>query len=317
MKVVITGSAGFLGSHLVQECLNLGWNVLGVDNFSGSDKKMADAGRFNNKNYSFVEGDILDSDLLLKLFSGRDVVFHLAAIPRVQQSTDFPIETNNANINGTLNVLEAAKKTGIKRVVYSASSSMYGGQNVSFPTPESTTPAPKSNYALQKYVGAEYCRLYSELYGLDTGSLVYFNLFGPHQLFGGAYSTCITAFFHAALNDYPCRIDGTGEQVRDLTYVSNAVQANILAAKYPGKINGQMFNIGCGEYYSVNQVFNEVQKLTNKKLVKQYAPPRQGDPIKSHALILKAKNKLGYEPKVRFFEGMEKTKNWWLKGCPV
>lgn len=310
MKVVITGCLGFIGSNLTLECLKRGYEVIGIDNCSSGEPRHNNTFR-EYPDYKFYKEDICNTEKLIELFKNIDAVFHLAAVPRVQQSTDFPIETNHSNITGTLSVLEASRKTGVKRVVYSASSSMYGGADIPFPTPETTPAQPKSNYALQKHTGLEYCRLYSELYGMDTCSLIYFNVYGVSQQFGGSYSTCITAFFHAAFNNYPCRIDGDGLQSRDLTYVDNVVQANLLAATHPNKLNGEAFNIACGETYTVNEVFNKVQSLMGKELKKTMAPARLGDPRKSLADIAKAQKVLGYDPKVKFDDGMKLTYEWW------
>lgn len=310
MKVVLTGVLGFIGSNLALECLKRGYEVVGIDNCSSGNIKHNGVFR-EYPHYKFYKEDICDTAKMTELFKGSDVVFHLAAVPRVQQSTDFPLETNNANTTGTLSVLEAARKSGVKRVVYSASSSMYGGEDIPFPTPETTPAHPRSNYALQKHTGLEYCRLYSELYGMDTCSLIYFNVYGKGQLYGGSYSTCITAFFHAAFNNHSCRIDGDGEQSRDLTYVDNVVQANLLAATHPNKLNGDAFNIACGETYTVNEVFWEVESLMGKRLDQKLTPARLGDPRKSLADISKAQKVLGYEPKIKFKDGMRLTYNWW------
>jgi UDP-glucose 4-epimerase len=301
---------GFLGYHLTLKCLNDGHEVIGIDNCSNGNRSYNNIFR-DYPYYKFYEADVCDNNLMAELFKNADIVFHLAALPRVQYSTDFPLDTNQNNITGTLSVLEAARRSEVKRVVYSASSSMYGGENIPFPTPETTPACPKSNYALQKYTGLEYCRLYNELYGLDTCSLIYFNLYGPFQKHAGSYSTCITAFFHAAFNNHSCRIDGDGEQSRDLTYVDNVVQANLLAATHPNKLNGDAFNIACGETYTVNEVFWEVESLMGKRLDQKLTPARLGDPRKSLADISKAQKVLGYEPKIKFKDGMRLTYNWW------
>lgn len=319
MKVIITGCAGFIGSNLTHKCLELGWQVVGIDNFSTGYRDMVDPKRFEGLpgTFELVETDI--NNPYIKNFpvvKDTDVIFHLAALPRVSFSTDHPVEANQANVNGTLNILELARALKVKRLVYSASSSMYGGQDIPFPTPEDTPAHPRSNYALQKHAGAEYCRLYGELYGLDTCCLVYFNVFGPHQRAGSAYATVISAFMEAASKEKECRVDGDGWQSRDFCYVDNVVNANILAANYSGKLSGDRFNIACGENYSVNQVFDAIQVLVGKDLKKSHTAPRLGDPRKSLADISKAKEVLGYEPTVKFMEGIALTVDWWLKGCP-
>ena len=318
-KVAITGSAGFIGSNLVEACINKGWEVIGIDDFSTGHRPMADPKRYERfgGKYSFYEDDILNTERLTELFKDVDVVFHLAALARVAFSIDFPMQANEANVTGTLSVLEAARKANVRRVVFSGSSSIFGGV-AEFPTPETARPVPKSPYALHKLAGIEYCRLYSELHGLDTVSLLYFNVYGPHQRTGGAYSTIIPAFMEAAVNGESCRIDGeTGLQSRDFTYVSDVIQANILAATSEKIFEGEKFNIACGETHSVNEIYNEINKLFDGNVKKHHAPSRLGDPMKSHADISKAKRVLGYEPQVSFAEGIAKTADWWKEGCLV
>lgn len=320
MRVCVTGSAGFIGSNLVEACLEKGWDVVGIDNLSNGSWEMANPERFKHLpgSYRFRELDINDTELLKEIFYVDSTVFHLAAQPRVQFSTDYPIESNYNNINGTVSVLEAAKFCAVKRVVYSASSSMYGGENIPFPTPETTPAHPRSNYALQKYTGLEYCRLFSELYGLDTISLIYFNVMGKYQRANSAYATVIPAFFNNSVTGAKCRIDGPGTQVRDFCHVDNVVQANILAATSDKTFVGDKFNIACGEHHSVLDVYNRVKELSDNDLEKYHVKSRLGDPIKSHADILKARSILGYEPKIKFDEAMRLTSQWWLgeiNGC--
>lgn len=317
MKVAITGSAGFIGSNLVEGCLKKGWTVIGVDNLSTGFDEMADPIRVMELpgHYMFSRLDITKTDSLAQVFRGCDVVFHLAALPRVSFSIDEPMQADFANTHGTLSVLEAARQAGVKRVVFSCSSSVYGGV-AEFPTPETASPSPKSPYALHKQTGAEYCRLYSELHGLDTVSLLYFNVFGKYQRANSAYATVIPAFFAAGMESTECRIDGDGGQSRDFCHVDNVVQANLLAAEYSSNFMGERFNIACGEHHSVNQVFESVQSLLKTPLKKKNAPPRLGDPRKSHADISKAVRVLGYNPVIKFEVGMKLTSEWWLSGCP-
>lgn len=318
MKVAITGSAGFIGSNLVEACLQEGWTVVGLDNLSTGFDEMADPLRVMELpgHYMFAITDITDTDTLVQRFDGCDVVFHLAALPRVSYSIEHPLPADYANNHGTLSVLEAARQAKVKRVIFSCSSSVYGGV-AEFPTPETAAPAPKSPYALHKQTGAEYCRLYSELHGLETASLLYFNVFGKYQRANSAYATVIPAFFEAGMENKPCRVDGDGEQSRDFCHVDNVVQANILAAKHQGKLLGERFNIANGETHSVNDCFDRIKRLLAIDLQKHTAPPRLGDPRKSHADISKARRVLGYNPTIDFEEGMKLTSEWWLKGCPV
>lgn len=319
MKVCITGSAGFIGSNLTEACLRKGWEVVGIDNFATGHKEMVDPRRFINipGKYSFVEMDINETiDLSLVMPENCDVVFHLAALARVPFSIDHPLEANQANATGHLSVLEAARKAGVKRVIFACSSSIFGGAEV-WPTPEDTRPKPLSPYALQKHYGAELNRLYSDLHGLETVSLVYYNIFGPYQRTGGAYSTVIPAFFEAAMKGGSCRIDGSGMQSRDFTYVDDIVNANILAAEYQGKLLGELFNVANQESHSVMEVYSTINNFVGGGLDKHFESPRPGDPMKSMADITKAKKVLGYKPSVGFKEGMKRTYEWWKSGCPT
>lgn len=322
MRVAITGSSGFIGSSLVAGCLKKGWFVRGIDNFATGYRPMSDESRYQTKirnQYEFFKRDITDTELMALSFEDCDVVFHLAALPRVSFSIDHPIRANRTNTHGTLSVLEAARRAGVKKVVFSCSSAVYGGVS-KFPTPETAVAHPLSPYALHKQTGAEYCRIYSELHGLDTCSLLYFNVFGPYQRSDSAYATVVPAFFDAAMKGEPCRIDGDGGQSRDFAYIDNVVQANILAAEYEDKLNGERFNIACGETHSVNDVFTQIKKLVSKSVKNVHsvnAPARLGDPRKSHADISKAKRMLGYKPRVDFKKGMKLTAKWWMEGCPI
>lgn len=316
MRVAVTGAAGFIGSNLVDYLVDRGCSVIGVDNFSTGSVERGESGRFvNGVDYAFEMLDVNDSKLMRQIFWGCDVVFHMAALARVSFSTEHPLEANFANINGTLSVLEAARQAKVGRVIFSCSSSIFGGVGV-FPTKEDSRPCPLSLYALQKLAGAEYCRLYSELYGLDTINLLYYNVFGPHQHAGSAYSTVIPAFFKAALAGEPCKIYGDGEQRRDFCFISNVVDALLLAAESQRQFKGEMINIACGEHHSVNDVFERVVWSVRGVGARDYYPPRPGDPLKSHADITRAKELLGYEPRVLFDEGLERTAQWWLNGKP-
>ena len=318
MKICICGSAGFLGSNLVEACLRKNWDVLGIDNFATGLRCMADPDRVKHLGgkYFFVEESINNTARMIELFRGHDVVFLLAALPRVSFSVEHPLEAHEANATGTLSVLEASRQAKVKRVVFSCSSSIFGGVE-QWPTPESSSMKPISPYALQKSTGAEYCRIYSELHGLETISLIYYNLYGKYQRVGGAYSTVVPAFFDAAVKGYPCRIEGDGFQSRDFCHVDNAVHANILAAEHKGKILGEKFNIANGETHSVIEVFEIVRGLMDVDLQKNHVKARLGDPRKSHADVSKALKVLGYKSKVGFHTGMKLTAEWWLAGCPI
>lgn len=316
-RVAVTGSAGFIGSNLVDRLVNEECAIVGIDNLSTGIAARGSADRFKgHAHYAFHQADVTDLETMCNLFKGCDTVFHLAALARVSFSVDHPIEANHANITGTLTVLEAARRAKVRRVVFSCSSSIFGGVK-SFPTAENSRSCPLSPYALQKATGAEYCRLYSELHNLETVNLLYYNVFGPHQCAGSAYNTVIPAFFDAALKNEPCRIDGSGKQSRDFCFVSNVVDALVLATKCDHRFKGDLINIACGETYSVNQVFNCVARIVGGNLRKKHVSARLGDPKKSHADIGKARKILGYKPGIMFEQGMQITGQWWLAGQPT
>lgn len=320
MKVAIDGSAGFIGSNLVEACLRKGWEVIGIDNLSTGFDEMADPVRFMALpgSYAFIKMDINETEKLAEVFDGCEVVFHLAARPRVSFSVDHPLEAHEANATGTLSVLEAARRAGVKRVIFSCSSSIFGGVDT-WPTVEDTPMKPISPYALQKATGAEYCRLFSELYGLETVSLIYYNVYGKFQRTGSnsSYNTVITAFMECAINGESCRLDGTGNQSRDMTYVDDVVAANILAAEHTNILMGERFNIACGDTHSVLEIYEMVNDLAGGQLSKHHVERRAGDPMKSLADISKAKQILGYNPKTDIKSGLSLTWEWWKSGCPI
>jgi UDP-glucose 4-epimerase len=263
--------------------------------------------------FEFYEQDINDENLY-KLFEGVDTVFLLAALAKVQYSTDYPVESNHANIDGTLNVLESARKAGVRRVVFSSSSSVYGGAT-EFPTPETAPLSPKSNYALQKLCGEQYCRMYGVLYGLDTVCLRYHNVFGIGSRLGGAYSALLPTIMNAAVNGGALTINGDGGIERDYTPVSCVVQANILAATHSGWVGGEAFNVALGETYSINYVYDAVCKLSGRQINKVHGPTKREDPLKSLADITKARIVLGYNPNKTFDSCLSETYLWWAGGC--
>jgi len=260
------------------------------------------------------EGSILNEKLLDKIFSKHrpEYVFHFAALPRVSYSVEQPRRTSEVNIIGTIALLEAAKKHGVKRFIFSSSSSVYGGAK-KLPTKESENyPDPKSPYASQKAAGELFCKNFSELFGLDTVCLRYFNVFGPGQYGGSPYSTVVSAWLEAAY--FPGKkeafIEGDGSQSRDFCYVDNVVQANILAMKSKKKFSGEAFNIAHGERITVNDIKKLIEKYIGKKLKLEKRPARKGDVLHTHADISKAKKWLGYNPKIKFEEGLKRTVAW-------
>ena len=250
-KVIVTGGAGFIGSNLVDELVNKGIQVSVIDDFS--------TGKIENTNklVYYWKQDLGKVDIkeLTQFMKGVDVVFHTAAKARVQPSIDDPLSFNKSNVDGTLNVLWAAYKAGVKRVIYSASSSAYGNAT-KFPTPEDHSTNPLSPYGLQKYIGEQYCKMFSEVYGLDTVSLRYFNVYGERMLLEGAYCLVLGIFAKQLLENKPMTINNNGDQRRDFTYVGDIVNANILAATKVEQFNGEVFNIGNGKNYSINEVAN-------------------------------------------------------------
>jgi len=312
MKIAVTGSAGFIGSNLVDACLACEWDVVGIDNLSTGFDDMADPIRVAHLpgHYMFAKMDINDTDLLAQRFDNCEVVFHLAALPRVSFSIDHPLEADYANVHGTLSVLEAARKAGVKRVVFSSSSSVYGGM-CDFPTKEDSIPHPMSPYALHKLTCEHYMRLYSKLHGLDTVCLRYFNVTGQYQRAGSAYATLIPILMEKAIKDEVCIINGDGEISRDFCPVENVVQANLLAANYSDKLDGAIFNVACGKYTTINEVYDRICKLAGKTIQKRHGPYRLGDPLKSLADITKSQTVLGYKPVITLDESLQKTWAWW------
>ncbi|MDP3993628.1 MAG: SDR family oxidoreductase [Candidatus Doudnabacteria bacterium] len=293
-KVLVTGGAGFIGSHLVDRLVADGHDVVVLDNLSTGKRE------YINQGARLVECDIGDYEAIAGQFDGVEAVFHLAAKARIQGSISDPLLYNKTNITGTLNVLWAAKNAGVKKVVYSASSSAYGDQKV-FPVQENFFCRPKTPYGLQKMVGEEYCRIFSELYDLPTVALRYFNAYGPRQVIDGPYPTVIGLFLEQSKNGKPMTIIGDGEQRRDFTYISDVVEANIRA--WQSNVGGgELFNIGTGRNHSMNEVAAIIGGPTVN------IPLRPGEARISLADNTKAKRLLGWEPKVTLQEGIAKLK---------
>jgi len=308
MKVLVTGGAGFIGSHLVDRLLEQGNEVIVIDDCS-SGKESNLAHQENNPKLKFHKKDICDKDIE-KLFKGVEVVYHVAAIPRVQYSIKYPKKTNRANIYGTLNILEACRKAGVKRVVYSASSSAYGDQD-KLPLVETMLPNPMSPYALQKLVGEHYMNIYYLVHGIKTISLRYFNVFGPRQDPRGGYACLIPKSINLVLQGKSSEIYGDGEQTRDFTYVKDVVEANILAGKTTNKeAFGQVFNIGNNDNKSVNQVVKTI--IGNRNIKPNYMPPVI-EPHDTLADISKVSRILGWKPKYSFEKAMKETVEWFEK----
>ena len=316
MKYIVTGGGGFIGSHVVDRLLARGDEVVVIDDFSLGKKENL-AQHKKNKNLTVYKSSICsDLSTIFKKEKNIAAIFHLAALPRVQFSIAHPWESHDANINGTLKLLMAAKEFGIRRFVYSSSSSVYGNQST-MPLVETMFPRPLSPYALQKYSGEEYCRLFHSLYGLETVSLRYFNVYGPRQNPDGAYSGQIPKFFSKLLKGEVPVINGDGTQTRDNTYVADVVEANILSAQLTPAFSspqggglegawGQAFNIGAGRNTSVNETTRLLLELTKSRIQPTHGPAVI-EPHDTLANTSKSKSILGWEPKTDFAKGLQET----------
>jgi UDP-glucose 4-epimerase len=304
-KIVVTGGAGFIGSALARALVARGDDVSVLDNFStGKRENLQDlAGQL-----AVVEGDILDAALLDRVFAGADVVFHEAAIPSVPRSLAAPLPSHNANATGTLNVLEAARRCQVRRVVYAGSSSAYG-EPPSLPVVETMAPAPLSPYAVSKLAGEHYLRVYARVFGVQTVTLRYFNVFGPRQDPNSQYAAVIPRFITAALDGRSPTVYGDGEQSRDFCFIDNVVEANLRAADADGA-SGKVFNIACGTGTSLNRVLALLGEALHRPIAAHYEPGRAGDVRHSLADISQAKTVLGYTAAVNFVAGLGKTLAW-------
>ncbi|KKP32373.1 MAG: NAD-dependent epimerase/dehydratase [Parcubacteria group bacterium GW2011_GWC2_32_10] len=305
IKYLITGGAGFIGSNIVKKLLDNGELVRAVDNFATGRKENITE-FLDNKNFDFIEGDITNIDFCKRIIKNIDFVLHEAAVPSVQRSVEDPLTSNDANVNGTLNMLVASRDENIKKFIYASSSSIYG-DNPELPKREDFPVRPISPYALTKYVGERYAQIFWQIYGLPTVCLRYFNVFGPKQNPNSQYSAVIPKFINNFLKDETPVIFGTGEQSRDFTFVENVVDANLLAVNSKEKANGQVFNIACNQENSLNQLVTLLCGITRKNFVPEYRQGRQGDVLHSLADISKAKEILGYEPRTQFKQGLEKS----------
>ena len=308
-RCVVTGAAGFIGSNLVRALLDQGWDVVALDNLSTGRKENLEE-LHGRTGFTFVEGDVRDQDTLRDVFAGASVVFHQAALGSVPRSVDDPWTTHDHNVNGTLSALLAARDQGVKRFVYAGSSSVYGDTAV-LPKVETMTPNPLSPYAVSKHVGELYCAVFARVYGLETVTLRYFNVFGPRQDPNSQYAAVIPRFVSALAEGKAPTIFGDGEQTRDFTFIDNVVQANILAATadHPD-LPGKVMNIGCGGRYSINELLRHLQEIMGTDVTPSYVAPRPGDVRDSQADITLARTLIGYEPSVELREGLEKTVAW-------
>ena len=348
MKALVTGGAGFIGSHIVERLLKDGHSVVVLDNFStGREENLSfvsdllsanryplttnlSANRYplnanlSANRYTLIRGDIRSYETCLKACSGVDVVFHQAALRSVPKSMKAPHDYNDVNIDGTLTLLEAARECKVKRFVFASSSSVYGDPDT-FPEREDFYPMLISPYALSKLAGEYYCRIFNENFGVECVSLRYFNVYGPRQALDDEYAVVVPKFINCILNDEPPPIFGNGKQSRDFTYIDNVVEANILAATVPLRdtryeirdTNANryplVFNIANGQDNTVLGLVEVLNKIMGKNIKPEFLGPRPGDVFKTHADISKAKQFLGYEPKVGFEEGLRRTVEYWKK----
>jgi len=307
---LVTGGAGFIGSNLCEVLLNKGYKVRCLDNMSNG--KQANVDLFiDNPNYTFIKGDIRDLDTCMNACEGTDYVLNQAAWGSVPRSIEMPLLYEEVNIKGTLNMMEAARQNGVKKFVYASSSSVYGDEPV-LPKKEGREGKLLSPYALTKRVNEEYGKLYTELYGLDTYGLRYFNVFGKRQDPDGAYAAVIPKFIKQLLNNEQPTIYGDGLQSRDFTYIDNVIEANLKACKASSEVAGEVFNIAYGGREYLIDIYNSLCKALGKDIKPIFAPDRRGDIKHSNADISKAIEKLGYNPSWSFERGIEETIEWYI-----
>ncbi len=299
---LVTGGAGFIGSHIVERLVERGHEVRVLDNLSeGRRENLASVW----DRIEFLEGDLRDWECVRRAVRDVEYVLHQAALRSVPRSVEDPVTTTAVNVLGTVTLLHAAREAGVRRVVFASSSSVYGEVS-ELPLRESQPPRPISPYAVSKLAGEYYCSVFTRLYGLETVSLRYFNVFGPRQDPRSEYAAVIARFILAALRGEPLDIHGDGQQSRDFTYVENVVEATLRAAIQPG-IAGEVFNVGCGRRYSVLDVKAHLERILGRSLPARYTPPRKGDVRHTQADMGKAEQKLGYRPQVSFEEGLRRT----------
>jgi nucleoside-diphosphate-sugar epimerase len=302
---LVTGGAGFIGSHMAEELVRRGERVRVVDSLiTGHRANLA-----HLPQVEFLEGDLADSAVARRAVEGIDYVLHQAAIPSVPRSVEDPVTSNRANIDASLNVLVAARDAKVRRVVYAGSSSAYG-DTPTLPKVETMATAPLSPYALQKLVAEQYCQMFTRLYGLETVTTRYFNVFGPRQDPSSPYSGVISLFISGLCENRRPHIYGDGEQTRDFTYVANVVDGVLRACTAP-LASGEVINVATGGRISLNHLFRTVKDVVGATVEPIYGPPRAGDVRDSQADISKARQILGYEPLVTFEQGLERTISWY------
>ncbi len=311
-RFLVTGGAGFIGSHIVEDILRQGRDEVRVlDNFfSGRRENLSFVKEVpgGEDRFELIEGDIRDLDTCRKACEGADYVLHQAALRSVPKSMNNPYDYNQVNIDGTVNMLNAAREKGLKRFVMASSSSVYGDTD-RFPEKEDAYPLLISPYALTKLAGEYYCRIFSENFNLETVALRYFNVFGPRQAVDDEYAVVIPKFITSIMDDESPPIYGTGRQSRDFTYVKNVVKANLLSATVPG-IKQEVFNVAYGCDHSVLGLVEIINSIAGKTVEPEHLPERQGDVFRTLADISRIKERLGFDPEVDFEQGMKATFEW-------
>ena len=306
MQYLVTGGAGFIGSNTVDELVRRGHGVTVLDDLSAGKEANLEKVR---QQITFIRGSVTDREAVEKACRGADYVLHLAARTSVPRSVKQPLETNQINVDGTLNVLVAARDAGVRRVVFASSSSIYG-DTPTLPKHEGMPPAPISPYGVTKLVGELYGRVFHRTYGLDFVALRYFNVFGPRQDPSSPYSGVLSLFIAAMRNGGEPNVFGDGEQSRDFTFVQNVVAANLQALETPG-IGGRAFNLGTGGRYTLNYTLQLLEGFAGRQAKAKHGPPREGDIRDSQADISLAAQSFGYKPQVNFKEGLRKTWDWY------
>lgn len=307
MQAVVTGGAGFIGSNLVDGLIAEGHSVRVIDDLSTGYREYIDPAAV------VTVGDVTDEDLVRRVVDGAEVVFHQAALRAVQRSVDRPLATDLANTHGTLTVLKASLDAGVRRVIYASSSSVYGGAEL-LPTPETAPTWPQSPYAVSKLAGEHYCRVFAKLYGLETVSLRYFNVYGPRQRPDSQYAAVIPLFISALRQGQPPIVHGDGHQSRDFTYIADAVAANMAASTADPACSGKVYNIAGGTAYSLHDLLEILQRILSAETRVVYADPRPGDVRHTQADVEAARRELGYRPRVPFDQGLSRTVEWLATG---